>query len=147
MRRVVSVILLVIGGYLLAGEALIAWIDVGEGWGAQLFLIGFSAALAMPFMTLGTWVSPGNRLADLGMTLMVTAGVAAFCALAIWIAFNDPQVVKMLPPGQTLPAIAINPVSGGLNLLLIAGGGYMLWRRGRGREKARRADLERVFGD
>jgi uncharacterized membrane protein len=146
MRRVASIILFVLGGWMLTSEAMVAWMDMGLGWSAQL--VGL--AVMLPFflvpLGLGAWASPGNRFAELGLTLMIAAGVAAFCALAVFLAFNDPQVIKMMPPGQKIPNFAINPLLGGLNLLLIAGCGYLLWRRGRSRARAK-AELERVFGD
>jgi hypothetical protein len=147
MRRVASVILFVIGGWMLTTEAMVAGMDLGEGTGAQLFMAALFLMLAAVPLAAGTALSPGNRLADLGLTLMIVAGVAAFCALAVVMTVNDPAVAKMMPPDQPLPDIAFNPLVGTINLLLIAGGGYALWRKGRARQRDKDKELERVFGD
>jgi len=139
MRRVVSIILLFIGGWVLASEATMAWMDMGMGVGAQLLVGTFLLPFAAVPLALGVWASPGNRLAELGLTLMITAGVAAFCALAVFLVFNDPAIAKMMPPDQPLPDIAFSPVLGMINLLLIAGGGYALWRIGQGQRSTDQA--------
>ena len=147
MRRPLSVCLLVLGGWILMSEVLVAWLDLGEGWRAQLFGLMFFLAFAAVPLALGTWASPGNRLADLGLTMMIGAGLGTFAGLAMVLTLTDPQVAKMLPPDQSMPVFAIYPEFGAINLLLVAGGGYALWRRGRGRAKAKATELKRVFGD
>lgn len=147
MRRVTSVILLVIGGWLLTAEAVFAGINLGAGPLVQFFMLLPLLVLAVLALGVGTLVSPGNRPADLGLTLMIVAGVTAFSGVTILLAYNDPAVAKMMPPDQPLPDLAINPIYGGINLLMITGLGYLLWRRGRIRVKAKAAELERVFGD
>lgn len=147
MRRVASVILFVLGGWMLTTESAVAWLDMEQGMAAQFFTLAIFLVLAAIPLVLGTWASPGNRWADLGLTLMITAGVTAFVAVAILLAMNDPAVAKMMPPDRPLPDIAINPVFGFINLLLIAGGGYALWRKGRAHLRSKEAELERVFGD
>ena len=147
MRRVASVILFALGGWMLTTEAMVAWMAVGEGTGMQMFMVALFLLLAAVPLAAGTAVSPGNRLADLGLTLMIVAGIAAFVGLAMLLAFNDPQVAKMMPPDQPMPDIALDPMLGAINLLLIAGGGYALWRKGRARQREKDSELERVFGD
>lgn len=147
MRRVASVILFVLGGWMLSTEGMLAWMDVGEGIGAKLFMIAILLPFAAVPLAVGTWASPGNRLADLGLTLMIVAGVVIFVSITMVLAFNDPQVAKMMPPDQPMPDIALNPIFGGLNLLLIAGAGYALWRKGRALQRDKDSELERVFGD
>lgn len=147
MRRVASVILFILGGWMLTSEAMVAWLDMGEGIGAQLLMLAIFLPFAAVPLAGGTWASPGNRLADLGLTLMIVAGIAGFSALAILLAFNDPQVARMMPPDQPLPDLQLNPLLGTINLLLIAGAGYALWRKGRKRQRDKDAELERVFGD
>lgn len=147
MRRAISVIFFVLGGWMLTTEAMAAWMALGEGKEAQLFMLAFFLPLAAVPLAIGTLASPGNRLADLGLTLMIVAGITTFCGLSILLAFNDPQVAKMMPPDQPMPELSLDPLFGSINLLLIAGTGYALWRIGRARAKARETDLESVFGD
>jgi len=147
MRRVASIILFVLGGWMLTSEAMVAWMDMGLGLGPQLLMLVFFLPIAGVPLGLGAWASPGNRPAELGLTLMITAAVGAFCAVAVWLAMNDPQFLKMLPPDQQFPQINAAPMPGSINLLLIAAAGYLLWRAGRSRARAKAGELERVFGD
>jgi hypothetical protein len=147
MRRVLSIILFVIGGWILSSEAMIAWVDMDVGLGPLLFALAFFLPFAAIPLALGTWASPGNRLAELGMTLMVAAGVSLFEALTMFLALRDPAVAKMMPPEQPLPDFTVNPVTGAVNLLLIAGSGYLMWRKGRANVRQKESELEQVFGD
>jgi hypothetical protein len=147
MRRVLSIILFILGGWLLTGEAMVAGMDMGLAAVHQIITLGFVLAFAAIPLGLGTLVSPGNRPAELGLTLMIVAGIALVSGLTTLLAFNDPQGAKLMPPDQPLPDIALNPLLGAINLLLIAGSGYLLWRKGRAHLRSRKAELERVFGD
>lgn len=121
MRRVASVILFVLGGWLLASEGMIAWYDGGAGLGIQLAMVAWFLVIAAVPLALATWASPRNRLAELGLTLMVGAGVAAVCTLAVFVVMSDPAIAQMMPPDQQIPKVAINPILAAINLVLIGG--------------------------
>jgi hypothetical protein len=147
VRRIVSVILLLIGGYFLLCEASGAWIDPRDGGNLHFFLLVFYLQFAVVPLALGTWVNPSNRLADLGLTSMIAASVGTIWVFVILPALSHPSIAEMIWPGQQLPRITLSPVMGTLNLLLFAGGGYALWRRGKTRDRQQKPDLETVFGD
>jgi hypothetical protein len=147
MRRVLCVVLFVLGGWMLTSEAMMAWVDIGAGTGGQLGTIGVMAAFAAPFLLLGTWASPGNRFAELGLTLMIGVGVGVAMAVVMFMVTHDPSFKQFMPPGKPLPEFHFAPLFGIANLLLIAGGGYLLRRWALGRARDQRPDLERIFGD
>lgn len=150
MRRAVSIILFVLGGWLLSSEVLIAWLDFTQGAvdnGAQIMVLAVFALFASPFFVFGTLASPGNRAAELGLTLMITAGVGAAMALVVLMVLKDPSYKQYMPPDQPMPELSLRPLSGFLNLLIIGGGGYALWQWARSRALREKPDLERIFGD
>jgi len=147
MRRTISVILFCIGAWLLMSGLVVAWVSVGGGSIEQLGAVGLMGAFAAPFLALGTAASPGNRLADLGMTLMVAAGIAAAVALMMWMVVSDPGFKQFMPPDQKIPDMHLAPVSGLAAEFIVAAGGYLLWYFGRQRERREKPDLERIFGD
>jgi hypothetical protein len=147
VRRVLSVILLVLGGWFLTTEVMMAWMRLEEGTGGQWIVLAVMAGLAAPLLLLGMWASPGNRFADLGLTLMIAAGVGGVVALTTAMALNDPGFKQLMPPGKPAPDLHLAPVIGSLNLLVVAGGGYLLWRFGRLNPRRPEPDLEQIFGD
>jgi hypothetical protein len=126
MRRTASVILFVLGAWILAAEVMMASLDVGQGIDVRLGMIGVLAALAAPLLLLGMWASPGNRVADLGMTLMIAAGVGAAIDPMMGGITHDPGFSRAMPPGQTVPQFQFAVLWGLLNLIIVAGGGYLL---------------------
>ena len=147
MRRTLSVILLILGGWLLTSEVMISWISVGEPARTAFAMIGILLVLSAPFLFLGTWASPGNRLADLGITMVIAAGIGAGCALSASMMLSDPKFLMLLPLQSPARNLSLAPVSGAMNLIVIAGAGSLLWRSGRRREKRRTAEIGRVFSD
>jgi hypothetical protein len=137
MRRAVSVILFIFGGWMLTGEAMLAWVNFGVTGAEQLMAIGLMALFAAPFLLLGLWASPGKRLAELGITVMIAAGIGATLALALATMVSDPGFKQLMPPGKPLPPMHFAFASGVLNLLVVGGLGLICWWFGRGREPAR----------
>lgn len=149
MRRFVCVTLFVIGGYLLASGLMIAWFDFGEGTAGQFAAAAMMGIAAAPFLLLGTWASPGNRLAELGLTLVIVAGVGGALALIMFIVVHDPGFKQLMPPDQPMPELHFTLLSGVVNLLMVGGAGYALrqWGLERARTRREQPDLERIFGD
>lgn len=147
MRRAISVILLCIGAWLLTCGVAASWVNFGEGLAAEFGVAGIMAAFASPFLALGTAVSPGNRCTDLGMTLMVAAGIAAALALIMWMVVTDPGFKQFMPPDQKMPDLRLAPISGLAIEFVVAAGGYLLWHFGRQQERREKPDLKRIFGD
>jgi cation transport ATPase len=147
MRRVLSIILFVLGGWILSSEFMIGTLDFGQGLGVQFGMVAFMAVLAAPFLALATWVSPGNRSAEMGLTLMIVAGVGAFLGIVMFVVTHDPGIKQLMPPDQPMPEFRFSPIVGVVNLLVVGGGGYLLRRWAVKRAHDERPELERIFGD
>jgi hypothetical protein len=150
MRRAASIVLFVLGGWILSSEVLMAGIDFAPevtDTGAQIAALAILALFALPFFVIGTWTSPGNRWAELGLTLMITAVVGAALALVVLMVLKDPSFRQYMPPDQPVPEVNLRPLPGVVNLLIISGFGYALWRWARGHALRGKPDLERIFGD
>jgi hypothetical protein len=147
VRRTASVILLIIAGWLLVSGLTVAWFDVGQGPAVSLGMMGIMAVAGLPFLALGIGVSPGNRFAELGVTLMVIAGIGAVLGLIVMVTLSDPGFKQLMPPGQELPQFHFAPLVGLVSALVPAAAGYGLWRWERERARRQKPELERIFGD
>ena len=146
MRRAASIILFVLGGWFLSSEVMVSWMALpGTTLAPRLFALGFMALLAAPLLALGTWASPGNRLAELGLTLMIVAGIGGAFVLVLLMVLNDPGFRQVMPPDQPMPNIHLEPVGGLLNLAVLAGVGFLLRRLAIARARQAKPDLEQVF--
>jgi hypothetical protein len=129
IRRFLSVVLFVLGGWLLTSELVAAFIDAEPGIGDNLLMIAVFAVLTAPLLLLGVWASPGRRWQEFGLTVLIAAGVAFGCGLVIFLFVNDPTAAKLMP--QPMPRIDLAPVFGTINLLLVAAFGWWMYRGGR----------------
>ena len=147
MRRTLAVILFILGGWLLTSEVMISWISVGEPSGTAFAMIGILLVLCAPLLLLGTWASPGNRLADLGITMVIAAGIGSGCSFSAFLMLSDPKFLMLLPLESPARSLSLAPITGAVNLAVIAGVGWLLWMSGRRREKRQTAEIGRVFSD
>lgn len=138
MRRALSVVLLFLGGWLLASESMVASVDFGQGGLIHLGVAGLMLAFALPLLLLGMWASPGNRLADIGITVMIAVGIGAVLAIAIAMMTHDPGFKQLVPPDRPLVVFNLAIGSGLLNLAVLGGLGVLAWRAGELRAKALR---------
>lgn len=127
MRRVFSAILFFLGGWILAGVGVVGFMPAEEGISPWAMVAVF-ICVAAPFLLIGTWVSPGRRLAELGLTLMITAGVAAMVVITMAAFAFDPAIQRYLP--EPMPAFDFTSPAMIVSLLLIGGSGYLLRRLG-----------------
>ena len=126
MRRVVSVLLFILGGWVLMSEMLVAFLDVAQGSGDNATMIIIFAMIAALFLVLGAWASPGHRWCELGLTVLIAAGLAVFCTASLAAVLFDPAMKRYMP---NLPSLELAPVAGTLNLIAIAALGWWLYRR------------------
>jgi hypothetical protein len=133
IRRFASIILFVLGGWLLTAEMMMASADVGQSPGMALSMIGVTLAFAAPFLLLGLWASPGNRLAELGATIITASIVGGLVCLTMLVTLSDPEFVKYMPASSAPPNFKIAPLPGLLNVIVIGGGGWLLYRFAKGR--------------
>lgn len=127
MRRGCSVTLFVIGGWLLSTVAIVGLMPEDEII-SRWAIVAVLAAAAAPFLLAATWVSPGRRWAELGLTLMITAGVALAVVVTMAAAFLDPAFRRLMP--QPLPDFDFTSPAMIASILLMGGGGYALRRWG-----------------
>ena len=128
MRRFFSILLLILGGWMLVTEAFIAGLALDSDGDAKLAIVATFTLLALVFLLIGAWVSPGRRWREVGLTLLICAGLATLTALSI-VAMNRDRADLEKALGRPFPDLAFDPLLGIANLLLIAGLGYWLWRR------------------
>lgn len=147
MRRTLSVILFIFGAWVLASEIMIMFIDVGQPPATALAMVGILLAASSPFLLLGTWASPGNRFSDLGITMVIAAGVGGGCALAVFLMLNDRNFLSLLPLESPARNMHFVLFPGVVNLVVIAAAGSLLWNTGRRRHKRRLAAIGQVFSD
>lgn len=147
MRRTLSVILFILGAWVLASQIMIMFIDVGQPPATALAMVAILLVLSAPFLLLGMWASPGNRFSDLGITMVIAAGVGGGCALTMFLMLNDPKFLLLLPLESPARNLRFALFPGAVNLIAIAAVGWLLWSTGRRRQKRKTAELGQVFGD
>lgn len=130
MRRVVSVLFLALGGWLLMAEPLLAFIDFAPKLsGAQAVVALFALGIAGVPLALGVLLSPGERWRELGLTILLAMGAALFCGASVAAILMDPGFKPFMPLMPPMPNVAIAPLFGALNLVLLTGIGWLLYRR------------------
>lgn len=92
-------------------------------------MVAVFACIAAPFLLIGTWVSPGRRLAELGLTLMISAGVALTMVVTMVAVFFDPGMRRFMT--EPMPAFDFTSPAMIVSILLIGGAGFALRRWGR----------------
>lgn len=127
MRRGCSVILFVLGGWILAGVGVVGLMPPDEQI-SPWAMVAIFGAVAAPFLLIGTWMSPGKRLAELGLTLMISAGVALMVVITMAAVSLDPAIQRLME--APMPAFDFTSPAMIASLLLIGGGGYFLRRLG-----------------
>lgn len=127
MRRFISTLLFVFGGWMLMAELMLAFFDMKPvGTDIIVFVIGLFAVLAGLPLLLGAWASPGARWRELGLTILIAVGITLFTGLSAVAVFLDPFMMRYMPP---MPDMEFAPIVGLLNLLAISAIGWLLYRR------------------
>lgn len=130
MRRLLSVLLFVLGGWLLSAEPAIAFIAFGgDEIKGKLFAAMIMLGIVAVPLAIATVVSPGDRWQELGLTILLSAAATAFCCLAIAAVFFDSGMKPFLADLPPTRNIVLAPVTGVLNLLALTGIGWLLYRR------------------
>lgn len=127
MRRGCSIALFVAGGWILSSVAIVGLMPEDETV-PRWAVVAIFAAFAAPFLLAGTLTSPGRRWAELGLTLMITAGIALVMIVTMAAIFLDPAMKRFMP--ETLYDFDFSSPAMIVSILLIGGGGYLLWRTG-----------------
>lgn len=80
------------------------------------------------FLSLGALASPGARLRETGLVLLIAAGWTAFAVATLAYMIAMPDTRPLFPPESR--ELFADPMFGVLNLILMAAIGYGLFRRG-----------------
>jgi hypothetical protein len=75
MRRASSIILFVIGGFCVGMQVMIAFMKLPPDYPGGLPPILYFSAIAALFLIPATWLSPGRRWRELGMTMLIGGAV------------------------------------------------------------------------
>lgn len=75
MRRWASIILFVIGGFCVGMQVMIAFLKVPPGETDPVPPILYFSAVALLFLMPATWLSPGRRWWELGVTMLTGAAI------------------------------------------------------------------------
>jgi hypothetical protein len=97
VRRVLSILLYLLGGLCLTTEGTMAFIKVGSGQEKAEMLAVTSLFVLVP-LGLGVLASPGARLRELGIVLMAAAGWLALTIGMIAYMAAMPDTRQFLPP-------------------------------------------------
>jgi hypothetical protein len=125
VRRVVSTLLLIVGGWWLAGEMAVAFLDLERGIADNLMMVGVVALFAAVPLALGTWASPGNRRQELGLTMLLATGATLFLLASVAATVMDRAFMRYMP---AMPELEFAPVAGVVNLLVVGAAGWWLYR-------------------
>lgn len=109
------------------------------GIGDDVARLAWFLVVALPFLLLGTWLSPGERRRELGRTLLIGTGAALFAFLTVIFPPGLPG-----GPGLAPYAADLSWAAGIPKLLLIGGtGSLLLYRNGAGRRRSVAGDILR----
>ena len=123
VRRIASLLFLFLGGFGVGMQVMIGFI-AGGGAADYAGRLLYFTAIAIPFLALGTWLSPGRRWRELGLTILIGAGVCVG-SFSVAIFFPDEQGVLM-DRSQLEPYLALGPGFANLALVIAIGLGLVL---------------------
>ena len=122
MRRLMSIILLLVGGFCVGMQVMIGFMAIPADPGGKLAPLVTFTMLAIPFLAIGTWLSPGDRMRELGLTLLIGAAVCVG-SFSVTLFLPDEQGV-VAGIGSLTPYIDTS--QGLANLAVIAVLGFLL---------------------
>jgi hypothetical protein len=128
MRRAASIILFILGGWVLASEILTAFMDVQPGVRDSVIFIGVFGALAAVPLLLGAWATPGRSWRELGLTILLGAAFGTIAVATIATIMVDPGAKPLLP---SMRGLKFAPAIGIANLLFVCAVGVALYRTGK----------------
>ena len=127
IRRIISIILYVVGGLFLTSEAMIAFARTQPDT-SKAEMLAFMAPFFLVPLALGALASPGARLRELGIVLMAAAGWSTVSILCVAYVVMMPDT-RDLFPADTLEVFG-DHAFGAFNLAAMAALGFALFRFG-----------------
>ena len=133
IRRILSIILYVIGGLFLTSEAMVAFVRA-EPDASKAEMLAFMAPFFLVPLALGALASPGARLRELGIVLIAAAGWSILTILSFFYVAARPDTRDLLP-ADTMEVFG-DRVAGALNLAAIVAIGLALFFSSRLRSRS-----------
>jgi len=126
IRRTISVLLFVLGGWMLFGELFAAFFDVEPGLLDSAIMVGIFIPIAGAPLLAATLLTPRHRWRELGLTILLAAGIGILAAAFVAAVMLDPAMARLMPP---LRELRFDAVFGFANLLVVSAVGLWLYRR------------------
>jgi hypothetical protein len=123
MRRLMSIILFLVGGFCVGMQVMIGFMAIPPDPGGKLPPLVTFTALAVPFLAIATWLSPGDRMRELGLTVLIGAAV---CVGSFSITIFTPNEQGVVPGMGSLTPY-VDTGQGLANLAVIAILGFLLY--------------------
>jgi hypothetical protein len=133
-RRILSILLYVIAGLFLIGEAMVAFVQAQPDT-SKAAMLAFMAPFFLVPLALGALASPGARLRELGIVLMAAAAWLIPTILCFFYVAVRPDTRDLLP-ADTMEVFG-DRVAGALNLAAIVAIGLALFFSSRLRSRSR----------
>lgn len=122
MRRALCILMFLIGGLMVGVQVMVAFF---AGTFGDLGSLAYFTAIAVPFLALGAWLSPGDRPRELAITLLAGATI---CVASFSLVLFVPDETGRLLRLEKVPPSAF--IAGFVNLAVIyAGSLLLLFRR------------------
>jgi hypothetical protein len=119
-------LLLLLGGWMLVSELFAAFMDVEPGVRDSLFVAAIFVPISGAPLLAGALTSPGQRWRELGLTILLSAGIAAALAACMVAVMLDPRLAR---PMSFMHEIHFDLLIGAVNWLAVATFGWWLYRR------------------
>jgi len=123
MRRLISIILLLVGGFCVGMQVMIGFMAIPPDPDGSLPPLVTFTALPIPFLAIGTWLSPGDRMRELGLTVLI--GAAVYVG-SFSISLFTPDEAGVVPGMESLTPY-VDRAQGLANLSVIAILGLLLY--------------------
>lgn len=131
VRRVISLLLYIPAGLFLMAWGVMAFADDDSETSTAL-LFAAMAPFALVPLALGALVSPGSRLGEVGIVLIIAAGWLGFTVATLAYLFAMPDTRVLFPPETRATVQMFDSFMIGVGfLLLMATAGLLLLRHGR----------------
>jgi hypothetical protein len=124
MRQLIAVFFYLLAGFLLLCVGMVAFLPAPDAsWGGVMAVM---SVMALGPLLIAAWVSPGARVREVGMVLLVAGVLIALGAVMVAAVFLSPGFRDLLPPDAAKDLSGFpTPVVGIVLCAAMIGGG--LW--------------------
>jgi hypothetical protein len=119
-RRVVSIFAYVLAGMFLMGWATMSFMG-GDDDLQKAFVMAFMAPFSLVPLAIGAIASPGGRVREIGIVLIVAAGWTAFMAVIMAVLLMDRKFMVTMPPATRESFAMFNDIAFGTAFTMAIG--------------------------